>query len=343
MKIAVLGASLSAQALTHDGAAVTGYCEVLRRGYQEGLGITEIRQFVHPGNRLSDAGIIGLQNLCRWSPDLCIVEPLVEDFSRGRDATLDEIIYVYRSLIENDVLPVTLFVPNPVGGRANAWPAHNLFEKTCRNFEIPTIKPEFPKDRDIKELFSGVHTTPIGALWLAEAVATGLRLNLSRQDILPALKGKAWPEVRIFTSICDEDFSLNISELEIEIQSEQVLPRQITLLQPQLIGPHSPVIDIFLLDREESAKIGWPSQRTSVWDPHCHYTRKSFVTLFSGDVPEKKLVRIQIMVSRTVPEYSKCRREDIVWPSTKELQMRPLGPLYCISASRVDIRLLSMA
>ena len=61
MKLAIFGASVSAQGLNHATKEVTGYAEVLRRDYAARLGLSEVRQITYAGNRASDAEIYAAQ------------------------------------------------------------------------------------------------------------------------------------------------------------------------------------------------------------------------------------------------------------------------------------------
>ncbi|KGM89513.1 hypothetical protein rosmuc_00104 [Roseovarius mucosus DSM 17069] len=66
MKIAILGASVSAQTITHNTGEVTGYAEVMRREHTGALGTCVIKQFTYPGNRLSDGGLLRLSFGSGW-------------------------------------------------------------------------------------------------------------------------------------------------------------------------------------------------------------------------------------------------------------------------------------
>lgn len=115
-KIAVLGASLSAQTVNHKTGELTGYVEAFRRMSEVELGLPSenIIQFAYGGNRLSDAGLIRLEEVIAEKPSVCIVEPIVEDVSRGSEAGEAEYLHVFNKLVSNNILPLVLCVPLPL-------------------------------------------------------------------------------------------------------------------------------------------------------------------------------------------------------------------------------------
>lgn len=114
MKLAILGASVSAQSRNHVSGEITGYSEVLLLSHAKNLGISEIRRFTYSGNRLSDGGLIQSIAVRDYRPDYCIVEPNIEDESRGWAVTEDELKFIYKNIATSGARPINLFLPDHI-------------------------------------------------------------------------------------------------------------------------------------------------------------------------------------------------------------------------------------
>jgi hypothetical protein len=154
MKIAVLGASVSAQ-VSSDGE-ITGYVEFFRREILEKSREVEVKQFCYPGNRLSDAGIVMVSQIVDYMPDVCIVEPIVEDISRGVNSSNFDILYVYDKLINAGILPITLILPWPENNKE--LPAYRIIKEIHHKYPIRLIEFDLPDGFSRDDYFSGPHT-----------------------------------------------------------------------------------------------------------------------------------------------------------------------------------------
>lgn len=102
MKLAFIGASVTAQGTHHQSGEITGYREILSKKIIENLAFDTIRSFTHSGNRMSDGGLINLIEIINFKPDICIIEPLIEDKSRGDKVLIEEIYFFYEALLEHN-------------------------------------------------------------------------------------------------------------------------------------------------------------------------------------------------------------------------------------------------
>lgn len=324
MKVAVLGASLSAQTVDHKSGDITGYCEVLRRDHLEQLGITELRQFTYPGNRLSDAGYILLQKVLEWRPEFCLIEPLVEDFSRGKNASAEEIVYFYAKLLANGIMPITLFCPHPSTGDSTPWPARRDFFSFLITYDLPIVDLIMPPAAEAPELFRGVHTTPAGARELARLIAAEFTNVLGRCD--KHSKKIATPDITVMHFPAPQPEKLLRLELEVQINEDV---SWLKLLQLQQVGPHSPVVEISINECTKTTSTS-ASYSLSIWDPYCYYARESYVPLCDLKELRAGVWKLIVSVSPTPPNRDKCRRKDIEWPHDNTLCMRPRGDLHLV-------------
>lgn len=339
MRVAVLGASVSAQSVHHKTRAVTGYVEVLRREHARTLGIRELRGFTFAGNRLSDGGLIQAQAAAAWAPELCIVEPLVEDTTRGQSADEQEVNFVYETLLRAGVAPVALFMANAQHPTPNAAPSFALHQRVCQRLGVPIVALDLREVPDRATLFEGVHTTPPGARYVAGVLADALsRQTPGWTSRLVAEKALApQPEVSVTRLPVPARTSVTRVVLHCERADEGDLG--VRVVQPQRIGPHSPVLDL-AWEIGPQGQAGRETQQLSVWDPYCHYERSSYVVLCPRRALAGREAVLTITRSETPPDYTRCRRPVEAWPAPQELALRPTGDLHVISRGGVSVKLL---
>lgn len=325
MRIVVVGASVSAQRIHHATQEVTGYCEVLRREYLSALGVTELVQATYPGNRFSDAGLILLRDVIALKPDVCIVEPLIEDSSRGVDPTRCEITYFYSELINADIRPIALFLPEPLSANPSpkAVKGYELHAQICRDLSIQTIEIDLTGTPDLESKFVGVHTRLAGARVYAKEIAE----RLPKFDLTSPLHVSPTTS-EIFISSATFQPCSRLRHVQLQIEAER--PTALRIIQKQSIGPHSPLLDIskFTGQTRENSEI-------SVWDPYCHYPRDSYVNLFNGHV-EAGSTLITAVCSRKPPAHTRSVHHRENWPSPAEKMLIPLSDFFLISNGPVS-------
>jgi len=339
MRVAVLGASVSAQSVHHQTRAVTGYVEVLRRELAGTLGIGELRGFTFAGNRLSDGGLIQAQAVAAWAPDLCIVEPLVEDTSRGQAADELEVSFVYETLLKAGVAPVALFLANAQHPTPNAMPGYALHQRVCQRLGVPVAALDLRNVPERSALFDGVHTTPPGARYVAGVLADALRRQPAGWTArLVAERAPSAPPAVSVTRLPVPARS-GVSHLVLRCERDDEGDLGVRVVQPQRIGPHSPVLDLSW-EIGAQGEAGRQTQQLSVWDPYCHYERNSYVVLCPRRPLAGREAVVTITRSQSSPDYTRCRRPVEAWPAPQELTLRPTGDLFLVSRGGVRVSLL---
>lgn len=354
MKVAVFGASVSEQRVNHKTKEVTGYVQMLRDRHQAAMGVGEIRQIVYAGNRLSDGGLARLPEVEAYAPDICIFEPLIEDSRRGARPSEAEYRLVYRRLVAKGILPITLMLPIPKVRKASKSADYQKISGICRSYDLPIIDVTIPDDVDLEAGFNGVHTRSPGAALYAEQVHAGLMPFLDsarRQDII----AKAHPKtvasrvpafMRTLGSPTGMAPKIRGVEMELTLgpapNARENGPARsqckLRLVQQHRIGTFSPVI----LTKAVSRSTGTLADEVSVsvWDDFCHFTRTSFMT--SGDLtlPVDASYRISLGIIDKDPDYASCRRGQMDWPAANARQLQPTGPLFVISDTPFEARIL---
>lgn len=335
MKLAVFGASVSHQTINHITGEVTGYVEVLRREYSARLGVSEIRQITYPGNRLSDGGLVRLANVVAWRPDICLIEPLIEDTRRGTNSLEIEKRYVYVTLLESGILPVTVLLPEPLNRPACELPHYDQFIGISRQYGLPVIEVSVVGLSGLEMKFKGVHTKLEGAQIYAQQIAEALRY-LSNPCCLVARALERIPKhVRPKLTIAPLHLPLNspkqIKKIEVSLTSNHPEPVFIRLVQQQNIGIFSPVLDLVMI-HEGYGQI-W-SDTLSIWDTYCHYSRLSYVMLANTILEKRGNYNLLIKISKIRPDYSLCYNSVVDWPV--EYHLEPTGALFLISNKTVS-------
>jgi hypothetical protein len=330
MRLAIMGASVSTQALHHDTGEVTGYAEVLRRSFMERLGLTQIVQIVYPGNRISDGGLVRALDVA--APEVCLFEPLVEDYSRGALPTEAEIRFIYHTLLSAGVVPVTLFLPDPEKRAPHFWPTAAPIRALCQALDLPVIELEIPAEMDLGPNFSGVHTRLPGATFYATRIV----------EEIEAMGGLAAIRARVAAAPVPADlhhvalpFDSNaaLTDLTVHLGAAQRGPVRVKLVQLQKVGLFSPVLDI-VLDERATGRIR--TSQASVWDVFCHYERDAYVVLFDDEVTMAGGATLSVSCSATDPDHASCHRAVAHWPEATLRHMRPAGPLHLFATAPVS-------
>lgn len=326
MKVAILGASISAQTTNHITGEVTGYSEALHRDYSDPLNITAFRRLSYSGNRVSDGGMIRATELAAFAPDIRIFEPNVEDGSRGEDATRDEVLFVYDAIYRCGARPITLMLPDDTLDPTTR-PFYDFHRKICTELQIPMIHVNL-RGTDTTGLLYGVHTTPKGALLYAELIAKGIKDIIGSSDFFTSPVPRLEPLTKVgrISALIGDD--VRLMRLRVTARDWSAAAK-VRAVQYQLIGQHSPVVQI---------EVENTRTRKSVWDIFCHFERLSFVTLFSMDFQRDSTVSLEIVDDD--PNYEACLRQGIVWPQPSERILKPRGDIFIISTHDVQAELL---
>lgn len=140
MRLAILGASVSAQSKNHVTGLTTGYSQALMENHADQLGITEWQRFTYAGNRLSDGGIARSLELASFAPDIVIFEPNIEDVSRGEPVTRDEAMFVYGQIYKSGARPITLMLPNNSQPNPRVLKNYAFYRDICDELGAPLIE-----------------------------------------------------------------------------------------------------------------------------------------------------------------------------------------------------------
>ncbi|GEM_PF-3462237 len=324
MKIGFIGASVTAQGFNHSTKELTGYREYLNQELDRIFKDFTSFNFSYPGNRLSDAGLLKVDEVIKYCPDVLVIEPLVEDATRGVAATEDEIHFFYSSFISRGIKVITLLMPH---GNRSIVRDNNYKKIVAINnaLNIDTIEIDISKI-DIEGWFAGVHTTTEGVKPVG---------NMIKEQLLKILKSYSPPhptKTRVKENVFIE-----------RVKNSETLPKTITissqcggklrLVQKGRIGPFSPILNISISQEISDKKLALSQ---SIWDPYCHYERNSYMTLVPTHAVDAGHVDYKIQISHDEPNYEECRRDDVKWPEKADLKIVASDDIFIISDFKLD-------
>lgn len=344
MKIVIMGASVSAQSTHHGTGQITGYSEVIRLRHQHDLGTSDIHRITYAGNRLSDGGLIRLQEVLAAKPDICLFEPLIEDVARGSRATDDEILFVYASLVHAGILPVTVLLPLPQQRKPELNPAAKRFSAVCARYNLPMIRVDLTNIGTLEDRFQGIHTKNAGARIYATQIVEALKKLPAPHDCLSQVQNMPPAEdLPVSVRPLDMPAGTDIADFRFHLRPSASGANGVArLIQMQDIGPFSPMLEV--TTQKLAIRSGKPlrnarkkTQVYSVWDPYCHYARRSFVTLARVELEGKNPVSVQVKQSSDDPDYASCRRELETWPAPAERKLAPIGKMFLVADTPVEI------
>lgn len=353
-KIAFLGASVTQQTRARETGEMTGYVEAFRENHSAGLGFEEVIALAYPGNRLTDAGLILAQQVLEQKPDVVILELTVEDRSRGCDFDERHLIYLTQMFISNEILPVFFAMPKPDRDDPNEDFVSELIRCFAEGADLLFCAPHLPPGSLRSDYYrDGIHTNIEGALYYADGLAKFLQEFAGKgmgkkqfgfpirrlTEFLRSIMGygnlfrkHAKPtDLGIHVMSVKTPKSGDFKTIVIRNHAPKQAGGTIRIIQNQEIGRHSPVIDVEVL----TTSGDWRTHQTSIWDPYCHYTRHSYVTLVKVDGHDFKTIRIT--VASTLPNYADCRREHDNTLAQASLCMRSDQPFWVISDSAVNL------
>jgi len=328
MKIGFIGASVTAQDFNYQTKEVVGYREILSLKLRLNLNLMCFKNFSYPGNRLSDAGLVKLQEVIESKPDICLVEPLIEDSTRGVEATMDEIYYFYATLLTNNIYPVTIFLPNPKSGHCRDWINYDNLKNINIELNIPIIELDFQEPID-STYVNGVHTTNKGAILYGEEIYNQFYSIVKNGIPKCELPKKTSDNVFVTRLAGTSNNEILLGKVLLQGQGN------IKIVQKSKIGPHTPVLKYTIGNKSLST-----GNEVCLWDPYCHYVRGAYSILLPKIKLSNSPLELIFSISNTLPDYVKCRRDGIIWPGSSELYLSPLQDAYIISDNKIKVSLI---
>lgn len=298
-KIVFLGASVTAQRFSLKTGELTGYVEAFKVHHASNLGFLQVVSHAWPGNRLSDAGLICTHQMLPGKPDVAIIEPLVEDRTRGRDFSEQHLHFIFQSCVDAGILPVAFALPKPGGSDPFSQRNYEILKNYCIPRKLPLIPVVIPTDLEREVLYRDrMHTKRQGAEIYAQILS----------DALPAILAKGWSEIDVESrepvykvmevpSNATSDFQ----SICIRNSKPETGMGSIVILQKQKIGSFSPVVTVAF----EWLSGARSTYDLSIWDPYCYYERFSYVKIAETD--RSDFNEIRVTVSEEIPSYDTSR------------------------------------
>lgn len=342
IKIAFMGASVTAQAYSHSDHRLTGYVEAFQQIAKNVFGESyEQKAFAYPGNRFGDAGLLRIHEVIAYKPTICILEPLIEDTTRGIPPSEKAVQYIYACLLRNNILPVTLCLPTLSIRNPRALTSFSLFERVASmlSLESALVEIDMPQGAADAMFRDDYHTNPIGAYYYASVLISYVKNLFDAKGKISGILSKAKANPKVSENLISIS-SASLHILPFNYRSIRLRCSRkhnpdatscrvdtISLIQEQTIGPHSPVIETRLRTPFEEVV-----QKRSVWDPYCHYSRKSYVLLLDRAAAQHSHFCVDIVVSDEIPDYSTSRKSFFFPSESRNLFLSSISR-FCLIGS----------
>ncbi|MBN2717679.1 MAG: hypothetical protein JXX14_17650 [Deltaproteobacteria bacterium] len=320
-----------------------GYVDILRKEFMDILGASKISQFCYPGNRLSDGGLVRVNELIKSGADICIIEPNIESEWRGVLCNRDEALYVYSQILGAGIYTVCLLLAHQFTIRPELAEQYAIHREICDTLNIPTIEVNLENVHDLERHFRGIHPNRAGArVYANRLIQQWKKLNLSRSALRRFFKTLQLPSSGIQVNsvkyqVDDAMKGLRLHGRFLNKSREDEIPNSLKVIQHQTIGPFSPVLNVNFLFRKGD---GWQQKKwqLSIWDRYCFSERSAYIVLFDYPQIDCDEFIIDYKISDIEPAYSTCVSKVHSWPRKNEWTLKSLGDLYVVSNMQISVK-----
>lgn len=326
LKVALLGASLTQQYISHKTKEPTGYSyfldDLLKSLYQKNY---ELKKFAYPGSRFELGAWLHYEAILDFNPDLLLLEISIEDCSQRISIGQRQRDYVhfFQGLMKRKILIGCLLLDHELSDPM----LNNLILDICDHMKIP-VQLVHQKDVETEDSrFEGVHTNSESAQLLFNAwkpfILNMLKLahsTISWSDRCFHLSDRLGPPRLQYShakSFCSFEESVSVTSLRADFTFDASEAESVSFAVAllSLIGPHSSNLDA----TADGCDLKDNISKVSLFDKHCYYVRPAIKLLVLG-------------TSTASPRASLIFRSEQDSPDTSILKKQPeLNPSYPFS------------
>lgn len=322
MKYCFFGSSVTEQATLYKTGEVVGYVNHFITNYLNEDSGSALR--IARGNTdICNAGIIYLDDIIKWKPDICILDWAT---SGNPEADIVTIYHIYKKLLAHNILPFTVIFPRKKRCYLSL-PVYKKQVEICQYFGTPLLEidPETELDNILRDT---VHTNVLGGKIYAEKVYAGIKKIL---PIQPINIEENHPFTDHFISSSElflNDIPTKILNFEMEVNTQNTITIQI--FAEQMVGPYTPIIDISIFDLKGNLKQQVSENMLDIW---CYRERMALKALTSKISVDKNTSKIIGKVSYKTPEHSIFSKEILEGLSKKEQYLKGIKRTFVIFQS----------
>ncbi|MAZ66499.1 MAG: hypothetical protein CMF25_05265 [Kangiellaceae bacterium] len=319
MHICFFGASVSEQDRGHATGNITGYVTY----YQEILASEDIKvsRVTSGSNSIDDAGVVYLQEVIDLKPDICFLDWITPAPADCAQASID---YIYSSLLENKILPVTALFPRKDRNQRETPICQKLLSY-CKAYSLPVLDlTDIEKDYSVDEVLRDtVHTSEKGAGIFAEKIHD----FLSQLNDLSVPVNKDKPKLFVSKVPVIGREKNKTKKITITLTPEtdpSTASTTCSLFLEQRVGPWSTFVEISLATEQETKEIS----EEAIFDPWCWRERQCLKGIAFGiEITEPS--EISITQSDRAPNYGSLTNKCDF--SKHDKHIRPKGELFLVS------------
>ncbi len=324
MKVVCFGASVTAQSTNHSTGEVTGYVDALISLYHSENSSVEFSRIAAGSSHFNEAGFLLFDTVLESNPDIVIFDWHTTSSDVWNQKLVDA---VYWKIKQSTVYFLIAIFPRRTNIANGTVPfSVKQIEKysTLANLDILN----FYGNHDIgihiaSYLRDEVHTNSLGAVAYAKEIKKVLdaitpKLRFSSSEPRHSSIGSERNPTGNQSPSHAPGFDTGLAEDRLKIQSDRlqllqkirsvsfsIMPDksfgELILVFHHTVGPFSPVV----LVKSDSGMC----LSKSLWDPYCHYSRKTFQKVFSGHTINLPCATFTIEIVSHLPDYSTCRRD----------------------------------
>lgn len=304
MKIIAFGASVTAQSKNHSTGETTGYFDALSDICKSDskLAGVEFTRVAAGSSHFNEAGFILLDEVLHKQPDIVIFDWHTTSSEVWNQKLVDSAFEKIRASGALFLIAVFPRMTNVKNGKLP--PSLNQIKKIVelRNVELVN----FYEDQGIISTLSDllrdeVHTNSTGALVYAKKLHCSINRLIELRASADSYQTDCFASENVQLVKVDQLLvKKKLSKFSFHIQPDGVLGEVILVFEHR-IGPFSPMVKVSSTSGMDLVK--------SIWDPYCHYTRKTFQKVFDKHVVKQATARFDISIIDMSPDYASCRRD----------------------------------
>jgi hypothetical protein len=302
MKIVAFGASVTAQSKNHSTGEITGYfdalCDLCKSDSR--LSGLEFMRVAAGSSHFNEAGFILLDEVLRKQPDMVIFDWHTTSSEVWNQKLVDS---AYEKIRASGVLFLIAIFPRMSNVKNRKIPPSiNQIKKITELENVELLN--FYEDQEIMStlpdlLRDEVHTNSTGALAYAKRLCSNINRFIELRPSLDTVQTDRSSNENVRLVKVDRLLvKKKLNKFSCYIQPDGILGEVILVFEHN-IGPFSPIVKV-------SSTSGL-SLSKSIWDPYCHYTRKTFQKIFDRHIIKAETARFDISVIDEPPKYISCR------------------------------------
>lgn len=321
-RVVFFGASVTEQDVHHATGELTGYVTYFKKHLAEDW---DVQRVSAGSSSIADAAIVYAEQVVALKPEICVIDWVTPALT---DCDPRLVRQLYYRLMQNGILPVTVFFPRRDRIQSTIQIAREM-AAICAEFDLPLFDAQSLVDKHGIDtiLRDTVHTTKDGARIYAETMADLLAKVQSGRSFPAGLQ----PPFTVTALKTDAALPGHFIRMVVYNAGPKDEELEFTLIMEQRVGPFSPVLNI----KADHAAGTTQLPSFTIWDAWSYRERqciKPIMGWYRGP-----LTRLEITISPTDPPYAQIPKASPVPLAGRHLKQR--GDLFLVTRSDAQCKM----